>query len=482
MKYKIPLWKHQAEAIERAKDLSSFALFMEMGTGKTSTTINILRYKYNSHKRVLRTLILCPPIVISNWKKEWLMHSNITPNQICELTGSAKKRLVTFNDAKSSIFVTNYEALLMPEFYKALQEWDIEVLIMDEMHRVKNPKAKRSKLLDILANPKDGDPIPIIKLGLTGTPVLNSPLDLFMQYKILDGGKTFGNNFFVFRARYFEDKNVRMPRDRYFPNWVIKKTSLNEINSKVALTAAIAKKSDCLDLPPFVNEVIEVELGKEQRKHYDEMFKDFITFIESSPGEQKAVVATLAITKALRLQQIVSGFAKTSTGEIIRFEDNPRRDALKELLEDLTPSHKVLVWCTFKEDYETIRQVCNELKIEFVEVHGEISPARQRVSVDSFYNNASIRVFIGHPWSGGIGINLVSASYSIFYSRSFSLEHSLQAEARNFRGGSEIHSKITRIDITSKNTIDEKIQKVLALKEDVSEKVLMQIGKELANE
>ena len=81
--------------------------------------------------------------------------------------------------------------------------------------------------------------------------------------------------------------------------------------------------------------------------------------------------------------------------------------------------------------------------------------------------------------SGGIGINLVAASYAIFYSRSFSLEHDLQAEARNYRGGSERHTKITRIDIVARDTIDEHIQKALSDKQNISETLLKEIGHEM---
>ena len=79
---------------------------------------------------------------------------------------------------------------------------------------------------------------------------------------------------------------------------------------------------------------------------------------------------------------------------------------------------------------------------------------------------------IANQTAGGIGINLTAASYSIFYSRNFSLEADLQAEARNYRGGSEVHKKITRIDLVAADSIDSLVVEALAKKENISEQIL----------
>jgi SNF2 family DNA or RNA helicase len=209
------------------------------------------------------------------------------------------------------------------------------------------------------------------------------------------------------------------------------------------------------------------------------MKDDFVTFMQD-----KAVTAVLAITKALRLQQIASGYVKTSEGEELALDDNPKLDALEELLEDITPGHKVIVWAVWKNNYAEIRKVCDKLGVGYVEVHGEISDSQKAKNVERFNTDPACRVFIGHPGSGGIGINLVVASYSIFYSRTFSLEHSLQAEARNYRGGSKEqgHEKVTRIDLVAENTIDELIEKALASKTEISDTLLRDLTADLKNQ
>lgn len=477
----IELWEHQKRAIEKARNRSGFALLMEMGTGKTATAIHILNNLIKKETWMLRTLILCPQIVIQNWAREFPMHSDLKSRDIIPLIGTGAKRAATFienaftkHGAKAAkIFITNYETLLIEKVFEQIVSWKPEVLICDESHKLKDPQTKRSKAARIIG---DGA---TYKLIMTGTPVLNTMMDLFSQFRVMDGGEAFGKNFFAFRNTYFYDQNAFMPKNKYFPNWKLKPEAIPLIREKMEPVSFTAKKGDCLDLPPLVRQTIYVELGAEQKKHYEAMKKDFITYCGS-----KACVANLAITKALRLQQILSGFLSVETdgkNELVYLKDNPRALAAKELITDLAPHSKILVWAVFKADFELLKKTCDEAKAPYVEIHGEVSAKQKQIHVDDFNTNPKTRVFIGHPGSGGIGVNLTVAPYSLFYSRNFSLEQDLQAEARNHRGGSEIHEKITRIDLVAAGTMDELILSKLKNKMAMGESVVREMAKELAN-
>lgn len=492
MEFLIEPWEHQRKAIEIAKDLHpGYALFFEQGTGKTGTAINILRHKFNTRQRIMRTLILCPIIATKNWKDEWRKHSKIDPRLITILDGSGKKRQETMkkfgwgrlNAATPlapvpRIFITNHESLNMSELHKLFMQWEPEILVLDESHRFKNPKARRTKAVDKLANPKDAAK-PFTYL-LTGTPMLNTPMDIWQQFKILDGGAALGDNFYAFQRRFFVDRNARMPRHKYFPKWEVKEKDkdgvdgLGEINKRIRPLSMRRKKEDCLDLPPLVYQTVRVPMTPTQRRHYEQLKKDFITYMKGD-----AVTAPLAVTKALRLMQISSGFANTEDGRTVALDDTPKDKALKELLEDLTPDNKVIVWAVWKENYVRIRKILEGLGIGYTEIHGEIPPHKKHDNARHFGDDPSCRVLLGHPGSAGIAINLVAASYSIFYSRTFSLEQSLQAEARNHRGGSEIHDKITRIDLVCENSIDETVTEKLQGKIEISEKVLRDLAGEI---
>ena len=472
----IELWGHQKKARKRAERLNYYGLFFDVGAGKTGTCISMLRDKWALHRQLLPTLIICPPVVIENWKREFLKFSKVSEDRICTLSGPGSKRLETFKSSESLIFITNFEVLSvasMQPLFEAFLEWGPDCLVFDESHKVKDIKSKRTKKAIKLAD------VSQYRYILSGTPILNSLMDIFTQYRILDKGYSFGKNFFTFRAKYFYDANRGMPKDRYFPNWKPRKEATAEIKAILEKTSMHITKAECLDLPPLVKKTIYIEMSKSQRKLYNDMRQDFIALVEG----QGVAVAELAITKALRLQQIASGFVPLELGggerKNFKIKDNPRAQALKEMLEEITPGNKVLVWAVFKENYRDIREVCDNLKIKYTELTGDVAANDRQGNIDKFYQDDEVRVLIGNPQSGGIGVNLVPASYAIFYSRNFSLENDIQAEARCYRGGSEIHDKVTRIDLVATDSIDELVAKSLASKEEIGYKVLASKIKEL---
>ncbi len=469
MSYKVQPWKHQLNAISIAETTNELALFFDMGTGKTATTINILRVKYNTHKKIMRTLIFAPLVVCENWRREFEIHSGIPRKNTLLLNKSGEKRISDIEElaGDDTIIITNYESLRSEKFYKKLLKWAPEILVCDESHLCKNHKAMQTKR--------------VLKLGeetkyryiLTGTPILNSALDIFSQFLILDHGQTFGTNYFVFRSTYFKDENARWAgRPGYFPKWVPKEELYPELNKKIYSKALRVTKKECLDLPPLVKQVIEVELSSEQMKLYKEMERDLITFIQNSKEEKSAVIAQLAVTKALRLQQIVTGFVQLESGEIVEQEDVPRLEVLSDLIDRICIDNKVIVWCSFRHNYKQVERLCASKKIGYGLLTGSMSVKEKQESMDRFQKDNDCRVMIANRKAGGIGVNLTAASYSIVYSRNFSLSDELQSEARNFRSGSEIHEKITKIDLAAKDTIDIRVLESLSNKEFTSEQII----------
>lgn len=495
-------WKHQEQVLQlaSARDMGGrllhpdLMLIWEMGTGKTRATIDLLRERYQENRRLMRTLILGPIIVVENWRREIAKFSRISTRDVVPLVGSKQRRVKAFMDAtldpstmtntRAKILVTNYEAMQMDELVQLLHDYQIEILICDESQRLKNPKSKRAKKVAALAGfevvQKLDAPRPVKRRKiqhaylLSGTPVLNSAMDIFQQFLVLDGGDTFGDNFFVFKNQYFEDKNAGMPSHIHFPKYEARRETYTTLNHLIYKKAMRVVKSECLDLPPLVKTRYFVDLGADQKRMYEEMRDEYVTWVKQheNSGEPRAVVAQMALTKALRLQQIASGYAKTEDGAEIEIKDNPRLAALEELLEDLTPDHKVIVWATFQENYRQIAKVCAKVGVKYVELHGGVSAAQKNENMDRFRSDPEIRVIICNQQAAGIGVNLVESDISIFFSRNFSLEQDLQAEARNYRGGSEQHQKVTRIDLVATNTIDELILEALANKANIAEEVL----------
>jgi len=260
-------------------------------------------------------------------------------------------------------------------------------------------------------------------------------MDLFQQFKVIDLGATFGDNFWSFRNTYFVDLNASMPSHVKFPNWQPRKELASDFQSKVSMLTTSLLKKDYLDLPDIVKVQREVELSAEQQRMYKQMEKDYVAFLED-----KECTAQLALTKSLRLMQIATGFVTMDDGEDHVFKTNPRIEELKQLVSEITSQgHKVIVWAHFRKNHEFIRKAMDDIKVDWVNYVGGMKTADQQEAIDRFQNDPNCKVFIGSQSAAGTGITLTAASYAIWYSRGYKYGDDHQSEGRFHRGGSEIH-------------------------------------------
>jgi len=456
----------QKKIIDRAKEYNAFAFLCQAGTGKTLMAINVLRHKYRDLGGVVPTLILCPIIVLKNWKKELLLSSQIPEDRIAVIDGYNKaKRLKQLKDPNNVVIIINYEALLTEEIYNYLLAWKAKIVICDESQRIKSHTSKRFKAVMKLSSES------IHRYILTGTLVDNTFFDIFAQYLFLDRGQSFGTSFVAFRSRYFVDFNATWKGSKkYFPDFRFINQRLPEIHNKLNETGVSIKKEDCLDLPDYVEQIIGFELPSETAKAYKELRDDLITFIEKE-GDNPAIVPN-ALTKLLRLNEITTGYLKLEDGTIHKFKDNPRLGALMELLDSI--NHKVIIFAVYRENYSDIKAALEKKKIEYVEIHGGVSGEDKIKNVDIFNDlDNNVKVCLANPKSAGLGINLKSARYKIYYSRSHSLGDFEQSKARNYRAGSiDYHNKVTDYHLVAEGTVDAAILESLRNKQAFANKIL----------
>jgi len=441
-----------------------------MGAGKTRGTVEIMRKVFGKNKRYMRTIILAPSSVLFNWQEEILKWSKMDEKRIHVITGTGAARVKKIQKAArgENIIIINWEAIINKNVLKSLTDFIPEFIVGDELHYIKSYKSKRSKAAVLLGNAARS--VNGYVIGLTGTPILNSPEDIFMQFKFLDGGGIFGENFFSFRKRYMVNVNAGWTGPNSFEKWVPNQRLFEQLYKKIGLLASRVTKEDCLkDLPPLIKIPRTVELGTKQRKAYLEMEKEFITYLE---GTEAPAVATLAITKALRLMEIISGYVRTDEGEVIEFDDNPRLKALEDLLIEITASEKVIVWACWRQNYLQIEKLCQKLKLGYVKLVGEMSVEEKQENMNKFRSDPDCKVVVGSRKAAGTGINLIEAKYSVVYSRNFSLADELQSEARNYRGGSQMHDQVVKINLMGKDTIDERVTQALEDKQSISDHII----------
>lgn len=500
---------HQIEGFFLSYESKIFAQNGEQGTGKTWILINELAYLY-AIKTVDAALVLAPKGVDQNWQSDelrlhfpdglpmtcaiWRQNAKAR-NDLAKLMGRSLQVKLLEDDEEPQkekpiglrILLMNYEAITTDKGFdfaeRFLMSSNSPMIILDESQKIKNPKGRRAKALNFLK------PHSKFRRIATGTPVTNSPFDLFSQYRFLDE-KILGSSFMAFKTEYAEilksggfyqsmfkkqvDKLVKLGIDpelaklrakHRMPQLVAKDDdgrpiykNLDRLREIIAPHCYRVLKKDCLDLPEKIYKKIYFDLTEEQQKIYDRAKGELRLKLD----EETFQILT-ALTAIQKLSQISSGFFIETVDHVHhRIEgDNPKKEVLKDLIEDL--DGKTIIWATFKAELADIKEACSG--ISHVEYHGGISDEDRKIAIERF-QRGDAQVFIGNPKSGGVGITLNAASSMIYYSNNFSLEIRQQSEDRGHRIG--LKNDLVIYDLVAKDTIEERIIDVLQSKSDMA--------------
>ena len=452
--FKTRPFEHQRKAFYMSRDKESFGLLMEQGTGKTKVIIDNAAYLYSQNK-ISALVVIAPNGVHRNWLDKEIpehMPDWCPVKCVYYYSGMHKTHKEKFDSVISSedclrVFSFNVEAFVSNTAVALMNRILLSnnaMLVVDESSRIKRPGAKRTKTITKFSKQADYRRI------MTGTPVTKGPEDVYSQFKFLDPNILGYDSFYSFKARYcimggYENKQI------------VSYQNVPELTKNIEGHSFRVLKKDCLDLPPKIYQRHYVEMSSKQKRLYDEMRKEFITELE---GE--TIDAPEAITRLLRLQQIVCGWFPAEDGVVPIDDKNIRLQALLEILSDI--DSKVIIWARFKADLKAIERALGEMAVAY---HGDVSNDQRAIAVERFQNDPKIRYFIGQPQSGGIGLTLTAANYAIYYSNSFDLEIRLQSEDRCHRIGTE--NRVTYIDIECRKTIDKKIITALRNKKNLAD-------------
>jgi len=478
--FKMKPFKHQEDALNKAGagslwDKIEFALFMEMGTGKSKVLLDNLGMLYLAG-RIKFALIIAPKGVYRNWvNKEIPEHmSDDVPHRVIRWVASPnKKQQEEMRSVKDpfdglTIFVMNVESYSTRKGQVA-GEWmagalgPVGCIAIDESTTIKNHKAKRTKsLLKIARGFK-------YKRLLTGSPITKSPLDIYAQTEFLRPGLMGHESFYSFQGRYAVVQRRTMGSHAF--QQIVGYRNLDELTDKIDSFSFRVLKKDCLDLPDKIYTARYVSLTNEQLKMYLDLQRQAMLLFED--GEM--VTAPAVITQMLRIQQVLSGHLKTDDGEM-RYFPSRRMDALEEILEE--HDGKAIIWSRFRYD---IIQITNMLNKKFgdgcaASYYGDTSDDERQRAVRDFQNSEHLKFFVGNPATAGYGLTLTEADLVIYYANDFNLETRIQSEDRAHRIGQK--KNVTYIDLVSEGTIDEKIVEALRNKIDIGARVLGEEARE----
>ena len=440
-------------ALEKLEENGCAALLMDMGLGKSLTSIAIIGQLYKENK-IDKVLVVCPTSIISVWQKEFDKFADYEYH-IESIVGSTmtkrKEKLKALCHKQGlKVAIINYEATWRME--KELNIYKPNIIVCDESQKIKNPSASQSKTLHRLGAKAT------YKIILTGTPVQNSPMDVFSQWKFLDPN-IFGLSFYAFRNRY-------AVMGGYYNHQIIKYRNMDELTSKAHSIAYRITKGEALDLPEqiFLNRYCELESSA--RKVYDTVMKE--SYAELMDGE---ITATNVLTKLIRLSQISGGHVKDDEGRM-QVISKAKLNELKDIMEDVIIDNKkkLVVFARFIPEIDSIKQLADEMRIKYSYITGEIKTDDRGVMCDNFQNDDDVKLFIAQIQTAGLGITLTAADTAVFYSLDFNYANYSQAIARTHRIGQK--NTCTYINLISTETVDEKIIKALESKEDIAKNIV----------
>lgn len=427
----LKLHDYQQYSVNFIMDHNNCGLFLEMGLGKTISTltaIDNLIFLEEVHK----VLVIAPlRVAESTWSNEidkWNM--NLT---VSKILGTEKQRIEAIN-TNADIYIINRDNVkwLVDNYFKT---WKFDMVVIDELSSFKSSKSQRFRALRKVRGK--------VKrlVGLTGTPASNGMMDLWSQIYLLDAGERLGKTLTMYRDTYFKPGKRN---GHIIFEYKLRDGAEEQIYSRIGDICVSMKSQDHIKLPERIDNIIEVELKDEAMSRYRRLEDELILEIDDSD-----ITASNAAVLTNKLLQMSNGAIYDESKNVVEIHD----EKLKALLDiiEAANGNPVLVFYTYKHDLDRIQKYLfdNKIKSELLD--------KDNIAK---WNDGKIDVLLVQPQSAAYGLNIQSGGHIIvWFSPIYSLELYQQANARLYRQGQKDTVIINHI--CCKNTIDIDVMKAL---------------------
>lgn len=453
------LMYHQRVCRDIASLFDSYAFFLDTGTGKTITSLQIIE-----DNPQIKWVIICPKSII---KTAWLSdnekfypHLKLLPLSknmnkqdyisIAERWGLKFSYYITIESLVDLLITHAQGFIINPESFKKKIDFflkqKVNGLIFDESVKLKDPSTDITKTTIEFAHNMDKVYL------LSGQPAPNNPMEFFSQMRIVDPS-IFGNSFYRFRQYFFA------PTDYMGYNWKLKKDKEKLFYKQISLKSIFISKEDCLDLPEKTYLVRSIELTGKAWEYYSMMAKARLLDIDDT-----TILAPNILTNIMKLRQITSGFI-IDEGKDIKPIHNQKLKELISVLEEIGDK-QVIIWTNFKNEIHTIEQTLKSMNKTVVTAYSGTKDTDASVAA---FKSGEAQYIIAHPQTLKYGVTFTNCTYAVYYSLSYSFDDYYQSHDRIYRKGQT--KPCTFIFLLCKNTIDEVIYAVLQEKKDISEAV-----------
>lgn len=460
---------HQFKFFEISKNLKFYGLLFEQGCGKTKVIIDTATHLF-LEKKIKAMIVVAPNGVHKNWiTEEMPKHCNVEYKEFLWNGDFTKKNMIKFDNmfsetAKLKIFAFNVESFVGNKqkamVIKILKENDT-LLILDESQTIKNPKSIAAKFFQSVSNYAKYRRI------MTGTPITKGVEDFYTQLNFLSPDIIGMSSFYAFKSKYCNTKTMQVSNSnsKTFEK-IISYKCLDDLQNKIQSHTGRVLKKECLDLPEKIYQKENFDLTSEQKRHYDEIKQEGITFIKMCQEKQIPITLDNVLSRMKKMQQISLGYLlnieEKSIIEIVPADKNPRLLKLKELLNKI--NGKVIIWTIYTQDIIYISKILGQSAVRY---DGKITDEQKEINKKEFKENPNVKYLIANTQAMARGHTLTEAETSIYYCNSFDLELRLQSEDRNHRQGTK--NNVLYIDIQANKTLDAKIINALRHKKKVAD-------------
>lgn len=415
---------HQSDALDYSLAVSHPAILMEMRLGKTLVAIWYAQDKIEKGP----IIVMAPTTVLGAWEEE--------------LTGAGEDFVIAHGKSRTEKlhlmqtafkwhrrcwYLITYESVLaLPKL--AVVPW--ELAVADESTKMKNPKAKISEVMT------EGFRVTKRRMILTGLISPENELEVFMQFKFLDGHFMQCRNYWQFRNKYFE-------KDWMGYSWVPKKGVQGLIKKQVHARAFVLRRHEANMEKKKVYSKRYVSLNDKQRGLQEQIAEEYGYFKDDGTYEETA----FAIVKQGWMRRIAGGF--TPDGETVISTDKAK--ALLEILDELN-GEQMVVWFKYKAEVELAYQVLQNAKVPTAKMTGLTPPIDRRSMIKDF-RAGKYRVLLATEKVAKFGIDCSSASCAVYYSNEDSCEDRTQSEERILHPSKE--DVLLYIDLVCEDSVDE---------------------------
>lgn len=435
--------------------------FLEPGLGKTGVSLNLIKRlkREGTFKGALVIAPLRPCYLV--WPKEMRKWDQFKSLSYTILHGPQKDEKFL---RKRDVYLMNPEGLewLLDQLYGVPRsKWPFNILIVDESTKFKHPRSKRSQNLKTIAKKISR------KHLLTGTPAPQGLRDIFGQYLIMDGGKTFGTEKGTFEKRYFYKSGYMGKELKPLPR------AEKEIKKAMEPSAILMKAEDYLELPELIINRIDIELPPKAREAYNKLQKELLLKFK----EGKVTVANAGILSVKCRQIACGGIYLDSEERAWKNIHDAKTEACFDLVEQLQGNQALLAY-EFRHDLDRLEKTFGK---GIPAIRSRMSMQRTK-QVEDQWNRGEIPLLFGQHTSVALGLNLQeSGNTIIIHTLPWSYETYYQLIRRIYRQGQQ-HKKVFVHILIAKKTVEEVVWKSNVENQGTHESLYAALGEHLVGE